>query len=113
MFALPLVPSLYWRFGTEGTECLIAWIYCTAIQPTLSLIFPRYSFALAPASIAAHLSAAHTSDVPLADKRIAIETWEGRNDLSARLYRFEAASLPQAALIQYPTLYNDGISFVF
>jgi hypothetical protein len=46
------------------------------------LICKRCSFALVPTGIESHLNAAHASDVPLADRRTALEAWKGRGDLS-------------------------------
>jgi hypothetical protein len=74
------------------------------------LIRTRCSFALVPTSIEAHLSAAHARDVPLADRRTAIETWKGRRDLLAPPTVSKLRVSPQAAPIQYLALYDDGIS---
>lgn len=74
------------------------------------LICTRCSFALISTSIEAHLRSAHASDIPLADKRTAIETWEGRRDLSSASTVSKLHVSPQAAQIQYLALYDDGIS---
>lgn len=74
------------------------------------LICTRCSFALVPTSIEAHLSAAYTSDIPLADRRTAVKTWECRSDLLSASTVSELHVSPQAAPIQYLALYNDEIS---
>jgi hypothetical protein len=51
-------------------KCRLAWISGTSIQSTRSLICTRYSLALTPTGVEAHLSAAHASDVPLADRKL-------------------------------------------
>lgn len=73
------------------------------------LICTRCCFALVPTSIAAHLNAAHTSDVPLINRRTAIEAWDGRSDLSPASIVSKLRVSPQVPPIQYLSLYDDGI----